>query len=441
LFLIFFIISFVYKNPHRIKTNLLSLILLGFCIQLVFGFIENRGIDAIREKMIITGHSEFARVAVEQKSLINVLYNYEQLIQENKLGKFPKSKPPGTLLTYMVIERISNIFIPNADEQQRFQNLTTFSSYLFPFLTYLVLIPLYFFSRRFLGKRESFYPCIIYLFLPNVVLIVMHLDQALYPLLFMICIACSAYAVNNNNYILSFLTGVLIYFSLFISFSLLPVIPLVFFVLFIFHQKKDSQKKSYITLSKHILALLGGFILIMILFYLLFNYNFITRYNNALLFHEQWKVWTPQPKRVVYFAFLNYFEYGICLGITAALIYLLSTIKTIREACLYSYNQIKNYFRKIIPEKNEVSKYKPNSIALLSISLVIIFVLLGIFGKTKGETARLWLFLSPLICLIVTNEIIKRFGEKSYSVLKILILLQFITIIAFKINMDFYHYD
>ena len=100
---------------ERYRFKLLLLFLLGVSLQFGFAFIEERGLDAIRDRMVDTGHAEFATIAVQQDSLLYVASHYESLIESGQLGEYAPSKPPGTLLFYMVTEKLAGVLAADDD--------------------------------------------------------------------------------------------------------------------------------------------------------------------------------------------------------------------------------------------------------------------------------------------------------------------------------------
>jgi hypothetical protein len=94
------------------------------------------------------------------------------------------------------LEKVSNAIFPESTFQGRFDRLTRLISWIFPFISFLVVIPLYYLSRHFLGEQQAVLPSLLYLFAPNILLIPLFLDQVLYPLLFLVCIFCVFTAIQ-----------------------------------------------------------------------------------------------------------------------------------------------------------------------------------------------------------------------------------------------------
>jgi len=63
LVLISLAVAFIFRSSGKYVWKLLVLIFLGYIMQMSFGFMEGRGIDGIRDRMVTAGHSEFARIA------------------------------------------------------------------------------------------------------------------------------------------------------------------------------------------------------------------------------------------------------------------------------------------------------------------------------------------------------------------------------------------
>lgn len=410
------IIYIILKYTGQIKINLLLLILLGFFIQMGFGFMEGQGIDGIRSRIIKTGHAEFARLAVFEDDLIEVAVNYEEFIKQDTIIKYAHTKPPGQLLFYMITQKISNSIKPEQNLIKKHNRLVTFASYAYPLISYLVIIPLYFFSRLFLSKNQAIVPCMLYIFIPNVTLVTLHLDQVLYPLLFMTTLYISSVAAMKRSIPLAIVGGAVLYLSLYISFSLLPMVIFSIVAVMVFSMTGDANH-TRIRSSLIILAgFIGGVIVLFFLFKLLLNYNPLLRYENAMKYHQIWKVWEPGFKNTILFASLNFIEFVCWTGIPLVVFYLAGLGKAIRNIFEKRLSQI-DYF---------------------SLSLAIVFVLLGLLGKTKGEVSRLWIFLVPLLCVFVCFELLKRFKGKENLAFSILLTVQMTTIMLIKRFQDFW---
>ena len=140
------------RLDYRIK--LAALILFGTALQFSFAYSKGHGLDGIRDRMVTLGHAEFANVAAEQTDTLSALRNYETLAKKKLYGHIP-SKPPGTLLFYMLTERVSHTLWNGSTTIERGNDLRTFASLTWPFVSYLVLVPLFYLARELTGKVET----------------------------------------------------------------------------------------------------------------------------------------------------------------------------------------------------------------------------------------------------------------------------------------------
>lgn len=75
----------------------LLVIILGYSLQMSLALSEGRDIDGMKDKLVRTGHAEFARVAAGNISMTDTATKYESMLWASRLGGYSKTKPPGTL--------------------------------------------------------------------------------------------------------------------------------------------------------------------------------------------------------------------------------------------------------------------------------------------------------------------------------------------------------
>ncbi len=407
-------VSIVLKHHHNQKHNIIILIVTGYFLQFGFSFIEGKGFDSLRDRLIFDGHSEFASAAVRIDDISELAANYEELADSNRIGNFPKSKPPGALIFYTLADKAANIFTPNDTPQNKYQRFINFAVFLFPLLSYLVLIPLYGISRHLLPEKYSNLPGMLFVFLPNINLVTMHLDQALYPLLAAVQLWLLAEAIRKNNYLFAALSGFALYISLYITFSLAFMLPFLLITAAVLNFFYNGSKKLR-TLTTHITSLLAGFLLTALIMNISTNYDILQRFTKAMQFHAQWKAWEPDARWYIYYAGLNIIEICIWSGITFSIVYFLGL-----------WRSLKNLFIRNI-----------DLISALAVAFSGLVLLQAFLGLTKGETARLWLFLTPMAVIFAANEINIRFKYKPEFSIKLILLLQLITTFLIKVFQDF----
>ena len=386
------------RLDNRLK--IAALILLGAALQFSFAYSKGHGLDGIRDRMVTLGHAEFANVAAEQTDTLSALLNYETLAKKKLYGHIP-SKPPGTLLFYMLTERASHALWNGSTTVERGGDLRTFASLTWPFVSYLVLIPLFFLARELTGSTETaILTCLTYIAIPSITLITLHTDQVIYPFLTVLSVLLAVFAVRRDNLWLAFLCGIATYTAVYFSFGL-AVAVFLFPVPLFFMNEKGAPRSPASTL-KLILGMSVGWILADRLAAIALNYDFFLRYKLAIEHHADWKAWEYTLGTVLRFGLTNIAEFSAWIGLPLAIMFFVCLSVAV-------YQLINRRF---------------NTSTIYTAALTGIFIFLLAFGKTKGETARLWIFLVPFICISTANFIQTRsWSSRSKLLFFIMVLL------------------
>jgi hypothetical protein len=410
------------ETCKRAMLKLSLLICLGYGIQMSFGYLEGHGIDGIRDRMVKAGHAEFARVAVQQDSVLRVMMDYENLLERGELGQFAKSKPPGTLVLYMIAERTSRLFGAPQEYQKRFEHFATVSAYLWPLISMLVLLPVFFFVSTFLSSERALYACLLLMTIPSVNLMTLHADQTFYPLLFMASIYSAVLACQTGRLSLAVVSGVCFYVAVYCSFALVGAIPIAALVSFTLLSHPASKPSTYLP-DHHLwqysvtwLVILATMVGLGLVFWSVLHYDVFLRYQNAVAHHVAWKNWHSGMQERLYFGLLNLVEFFFWLGMPVAVVSLAHIRYAIKKAAF-----------------QQVSLSTNLSLVLLGSLLYLAF-----FGKTKGEVARLWLFLVPLVTITAVECLHVRFKSHLKLVISCLFILQLVTVYFVKRFQDFW---
>ena len=406
------VLAFVLTNPERHKLNLTLLIVMGYTLHISFGFVEGRGVDAFRERLTKTGHIDCIKVAAKGYSAWDLATRYEEYLEHTELWRYDylKTKPPGTLLSFVLAERVTSVLFRPASEEQRIENFVTIAAFLLPLLATVAVIPLFFLSRLFLKKEAAILPAVLFLFTPSVNLISMYVDHFLLPFLCLLCVWLSALSVSRRNVYLVSLAGMLAFASTYTSFSMLALVPLCPLVMTGMWFTRDRANRSWRDLAALIAAFFAGYIVMLVAFRIVLNYDMVLRFSKAIAAHEDIKSWVPGIDNVIAFAFVDYVDFACGLGIPLAVVFLDQLSVSVRGLVRKDFD----------------------AVGLLSLTLGLILLGLGLFGKTKGETARLWLFLIPLVCIVAAGRLSQRFQNKVPRIIVLIVLLQFVTIILMK---------
>lgn len=402
----FLVIKRVLKKPRSHIRNLVLLILLGYVIQVGFGFVEGQGFESLRDKSISAGHVKYLEYAADNPLLSDALFNYEQAFGwDIYLG----TKPPGIMIFYILDQKLSNSINPVNGYLARLDRLSRFNSYLFPLFTYLGLIVLYLVSKPLLKEDDAIIPCILFLFLPNIILMPLELDQVLFPTLFMLGVFLTWKTIQTQSLKWAFFTGIMIYIAIFFTFALLPLLPLSFLWIGFDHIRVHSFRKLD-RLVKIILMVSVGIILLFFLFQFLLNYDLLLRYNTAMEKHRMLKQFVPGFEQILIALKLNNLEIISWIGFPIALLFIIRVGSTVAAFAR----------RRITPLDG------------LTAAFIATYLVLNFSGQTRGEVGRLWLFMTPLFALFATAEIVKLFKKKEIMALYVVSLQLITTFMTFK---------
>jgi hypothetical protein len=394
------------------------LILLGFGLQHGFAWSEGRQFDGIRKSIVTTGHAEFAAIAAQQPKMWDVLVEYEGKLEREELGRYSHSKPPGTLLFYMVTERLARGLARDDTPEARLEATRNLAAFVWPLLAYLPLLPLFVTLRRFVGEDTSFVACLLYLVIPSVTLMTLHTDQFLFPLLYMLTTWIAVEAQRRHSWAWAFATGASLYLSAFFTFALLLAIPMAaaFAVAAELETRGRHLQAPGRALAKTGLAAAAGFGTLAGVFGIVFQYDLITRLRGATDFHAAWRNWQGGWFETIYFGWLDSLEFAVWLGVPLTVLALAAGRRAILQA-------IRGDYRKLV---------------LPAMVLGLSFLYLAFFGRTKAESARLWLFLVPMCSALAATELAARYPEGRTTATAAVLALQWLTVCLTKTGQDFW---
>lgn len=406
-------LAFVGKFPDKAIRNILILILIGYVTQHMFALIEGRGLDGIRDRMVYSGHADFAYDAADHPSLTRVMRDYRAMIDSGELRIYPHStKPPGHFLVYILTSRLARLF-PWLGPVS-FERLATLAAFLYPLLTYLPLIPLFYLANQYLSRAHAYLALFLFMAAPNLILMTLHLDQSLYPLLFITPITLYLYGCQRQKATLSLLSGLAIAVACYISFSLIAIIAVMGLMGFLFVWKKDGGLIQNLQDEIKNLALVGvGFLTFELIMFILFRYNILGDYSYVMSQHQAWKVEEWTAWFILYIGGLDILEFALWIGVP---LFLFGTAWMLKS----------------------LLRWRQDEPAVLAVSLLISLLLLAFFGKTVAETGRLWLFLVPVFALFAIQELVERYPNSYKQTFSLILGLQLLSTYILKLFQDFY---
>lgn len=402
-------LAFILRFPDKFIRNIILLIIVGYATQHMFALVEGRGLDGIRDRLVITGHADFAFDAASPPSIRRVMHDYRSMIDSGELHRYPHStKPPGHFIVYILTSRLAQAF-PEFNRPP-FEQLATFTVYFFPLLTYLALIPLFALARLYLPLRQTYLALILFMVAPNLNLITLHLDQALYPFLFILPIILYLYGRKHENKTLLLLSGLTIAGAVYISFSLIAVIAVIGLLgLFSIW----NEKRSFMPMMKHLVLVGIGFLVFELFLFFIFDYNILGDYRYVMAQHQVWKANQWTAPFYFYVGALDMLEFALWIGFPLALFSLSWMLKSL-------------------------SRWRQNGSHVLAMSVLISLLLLAFLGKTVAETARLWIFLLPGLALFATQDLSDRYPLFFRPIFTLIMGMQLLSTYFIKLFQDFH---
>ncbi len=390
----------ILKRPAGWR-SVFVLVLLGFVLQVGYGFVWGGGFQYFRDTIENGRHRNYAVEASTSDAFQERFLHYEDFYHNDY---YMGTKPPGLLLIYITAEKLSNLINPVFDYESRYQRLVSFAAYVFPFVSFLTLFPLYALAKIFLDKNLALIPCLLYILLPNVLLMNMEMDQVLFPLLFCLGVYFAWWASNRGALWRAIIVGIYGYLAIFVTFSLLPI--LLFTALwFIFDAWVNRLERPLSRLFWSGCGYLIGFTSVAILFRFLLNYDFILRYTSAMEIHRSVKDYQSGLLQMFWTLILNNSEYITWISFGIAFLIIAQMIISIRA----------------------IVRNRSNSLDFFALDFVVLYVLLNFIGQTNGEVGRLWLFLTPVIAILVTPLVVRLLANRFSGVIYFVII-QSITI-------------
>ncbi len=281
----------------------------------------------------------------------------------------------------------------------------TTASLAIPFLSSLSLIPLYHLARTLWDDRTARLAILLYAFIPALTLFMPVFDDA-FTLITSLTLYFTVNGIKNQKRSQVFLAGLICGAGLFASFGLLPL--LLISNLYLLFSSRAIKSFIYDTA-----ALAIGGVTVWSLAWFIFGLNPFIIYSNSMSEHA---ILTTTRS---YWAWLIYNPYDILLfaGIPISILFLGSVIRCCRQ---------------LFVERS------PSSADHLLISFVITFSLILISGNLRGETARVLLYVQPLIALFAARSITHHASRiRFYPAL--ILTLTLVQTILFQTTLSVYH--
>ena len=414
---------YLLRKPDRMWKPVLLLILWGTFLQFGFGMIDGTLPDSILHKYSDTSHVAYVEEAAKNPDLLNAVRNYEELY--GKSSFYTGTKPPGLMVFYVTVEKIANIIHPLSTSAARFGYLLRFIGFVFPVLSFLVILPLYALGCRLGGEVLAVVACLFYLVFPNVMLIPLFLDQVLYPFLLSVSLLSLVIAIQKSSFWWALITGVILFLSIFFTFSMLPVLFMAFLMigLHFLLWGKDAKltKTNRQALLEYALLFAGltvGIGVAWFLFRAVFQYDPIFRYTHAIELHYQLKGGHTFTVSLQSLSSLP----NLLLGANADF-----TFWT-------GYAPVILFLIAVGMAVKNVIEGRATKMDWITSSFLVTFLFLNLSGQTGNETGRLWIFLTPVLALVSADQAVYLFPHKKNGIYLVLLLQLLTTYLIFHFN-------
>lgn len=395
----------------------LVLMTLSVTLQHGFSLTEGRGLEALRERTIATGHAEFTELAVAMPDSLAMIGDYEMLMHRRLLGRFAPSKPPGTLLLYMLTERVSQPFAG----KDRLTALTWAITYSWPVLATLALVPLYHLALMLFGAAEARLAAALFVTVPSFNLVQLHTDQVFFPALFggaLLALAWAARTQSQGGRVdgPALAAGASVYLAAFFQLPLVFATVIIFGMMAVERRVRDPRPVFRQRLLEFAGLAAAGFAVAGVFGWVVLGYNPIMRYVAAIGYHGSLKA--ADAPSTLPFGFFNLAEFftwsGLPLvGLTAAAVWLAWR------------------------EWQVGTRIGPDRLLGLAAGLAVVLLYFAFFAKTISEVARIWLFLVPLLCILAARAAaLLGWSPRSWPVALVLVL-QLATVYVTKVHQDF----
>lgn len=422
--------AFILRKPRAVLGGLGLVYLTGLALQFGIGVVSGEGLEWIRMKYAGSLHQSYAIFATQEElDPVDVVRDYETRFGTRM---FPSTKPPGVILTYVLFERISHAFRPESSNTGRLLALTSLMAFVFPFLSFLVVVVLFGFARHLDGQRGALLPAMLYVLLPNVILIPVFLDQVFYPLLFLAGVWLMVEAVQRSSLWLALLSGLYFYTAIFFSFSMLPLLPF-FLALVGLDFVRSSRWERAVRSVRLTSAVIAGLLVLFLFLKTAVGYDVINRYAIAMRVVRNYdfvlrvdgnaaaevvdpggETIQPGLGQILRAARLNLIEFGAACGFPVFLLFLSRSASIVLA-----------FLRRRTTQQDWALG-----------ALLLTFLALNIYGQMQGEVSRLWLFWTPMVVLFAGAELKKRFAMRPTAIL-LVVLLQLITMFVTFQYQDF----
>ncbi len=277
---------------------------------------------------------------------------------------------------------------------------------LMPLWGALSIFPFYGLARLLFDRQTAVRGAVLLILVPSMLLFAAHWAH-FYTLLALLALFILYYGLVSGKWWPIFLSGLLVSLASFLSFSNVALAAMMGITLFVYWAstlaRSGMQIGSFISrrwqpLLAQVIALSGGFVVTWLSYYLFFGVTFFEVYAQGLLNHTKITGYRTYSTWLGY----NLFDFFLFLGIPLVL-----------ALGVMIAHQV----------KMKGAKQRLELQAIPFWSFLVTILALNLSGISKGEVARLWMFLMPLAVLAVL-PVVKVWSRQQMALVIIVLVLQ-----------------
>ena len=358
----------------------------------------------------------------------------------------PQRYPPGLPLLFYLARRLLEKTPPLADALgfhlrlyqchdltlMRLPNATIGAAAIqmvLPLVSGLTLLPLYGLAQRAYGKRTAVWAAALYPVVPSFALWSGRWEQ-FYPLL-----ACTAWyffhvsltrprrSTLSQSAIYSLAAGFTLSIASLLNFgNLALLLPMGLFALFWLVTQPSAIRNPQSAIC-NLLAFLIGLASPWIVYQLAFGTGFLAIWRVSMSYHL--------GLNRSYWTWLGYhlYDFFIFLGLPLALLFLAALVKAIRDL---TRNFATRHSQSAICNPQSAIRNPQFPIDMLTLGFALGLLILDLSGTSRGEVARVWLFLTPFAVIVAAHGLARlHLGQRGFVLVALLLALQLFTFNAF----------
>ncbi len=355
---------------------LIMAIFLHLFFQFSILFFSRAGIGVLLQRIIQPDMNGYFTTALSLKNIPQFLSTYNESVLN-----FPMhaaGHPPGSILFFWLINQISAVLTPlqNLVSVIRFshQDIQTIwnalsvnqklgaviSAGLIPLLSSLSLPVIFFLGKELYSIRTAVRSVFLSMTIPAIILFI-PLSDVFFPLFFLLSFLVFIKGLRNKKYSLIFFSGLLFFFGLFFSMSLLPFIFIFLYFILLYSNKKKLDMQRALSYG---ISYILGFILLPFLLLILFQFD-------SLVIAKTLMSGLPKGRQYHVWIFYNLYDFFVFAGIPLFLFY-----------AKIVWQKIKNH---------------------LFIAFTAMLLLLNFSGAVRGEVGRIWIPFMPVLVLFISS--------------------------------------